>query len=202
MAFRRGQFRGLRERKEAVTDSPSSDATRPYPRVAIRDERADDAEAVWRINEAAFGQPDEARLVRLLRDSAAVTLSLVAVLDGTVVGHILYSPVTLRSGAAVLAGAGLAPMCVAPGYQRRGIGTHLVTAGNARLRAAGQPFIVVLGHPDFYPRFGFEPASRHSITCQWDGVPDDVFMLLVLDRARLAGFSGVARYRDEFLAAT
>ena len=167
-------------------------------RIEIREERAEDADAVARVNEAAFGGPEEAAIVRSLREHGAVTLSLVAVLDGEVVGHVLYSPVTLESAGARLTGAGLAPMCVDPRHQRCGIGAQLVAAGNESLRAAGCPFIVVVGHPDYYPRFGFEPASRHAVRCQWD-VPDAAFMLLPLDRERLLGVKGVARYRDEFL---
>jgi putative acetyltransferase len=92
-------------------------------------------------------------------------------------------------------------MAVVPDAQRRGIGTRLVEAGNARLAASGCPYIVVLGHPEFYPRFGFDRASRRGITCAWD-VPDDVFMVLVLDEARMAAISGPAVYRSEFTTVT
>jgi putative acetyltransferase len=164
----------------------------------IRDEQPGDPDAIRTVNELAFGRDDEARLVDTLRSKAAVTLSLVAVADRQIVGHILYSPVTLDAGSVTIVGAGLAPMSVLPEFQRRGIGSTLVAAGNGHLRAAGCPFIVVLGHPGYYPRFGFEPASRYAIRCQWD-VPDDAFMLLVNERDRLPDRGGLARYRDEFL---
>ena len=88
-------------------------------------------------------------------------------------------------------------MAVLPEHQRRGIGSALVTAGNQKLRDAGCPFIIVVGHSSFYPRFGFRPAGSYGITCEWD-VPDEVFMLLVLDQEKMEGVSGVANYRSEF----
>src|SRR5262249_13191082 len=121
--------------------------------------------------------------------------SMVAVVSGRVVGHILYSPASIGN----VTGAALAPMSVLPARQRQGIGSALVEAGNRHLKDAECPFIIVLGHPTFYPRFGFQPASAHAVTCDWN-VPDDVFMLLVLDEARMRGVSGLAKYRDEFSA--
>ena len=92
-------------------------------------------------------------------------------------------------------------MAVLPELQRQGIGSKLVEAGNRRLQQGGCPFIIVVGHPEFYPRFGFTPARARGITCEWD-VPDDVFMLLVLDEAEMSGVSGLAKYRDEFSSVT
>ena len=88
-------------------------------------------------------------------------------------------------------------MAVVPEHQRQGIGSKLVETGNRKLQNAGCPFIIVLGHSTYYPRFGFTPASTHSIKCEWD-VPDDVFMLMVLDEQKMSGVSGLAKYRDEF----
>jgi len=136
-----------------------------------------------------------------LRDVCPDVLSLVAESDGEIVGHILFSPVTVEGGSRSRQGMGLAPMAVTPDRQRQGIGSALVTAGLQMLREQGCPFIIVLGHPDFYPRFGFVPAFRHGLRCQWEGVPDAAFMVLVLDEATMAGVRGVARYRDEFDAA-
>ena len=92
---------------------------------------------------------------------------------------------------------GLAPMAVLPGHQRKGIGSELVRAGLAELRERDCPFVIVLGHPEYYPRFGFEPASGHGVKCEWE-VPDEAFMILVLDEARLPEAGGTARYRPEF----
>ena len=123
----------------------------------------------------------------------AVSLSLVATLDGRVVGHILYSQASVGE----VAGAALGPMGVLPEHQRQGIGSQLVEAGNRQLKNTGCPFVIVLGHAAFYPRFGFRPGNTHGVRCEWD-VPDDVFMLLVLDEQRMQGVSGLAKYRDEF----
>ena len=116
---------------------------------------------------------------------------------GTVVGHIIYSPISVGR----LRGAALGPMAVLPELQRQGIGSKLIEAGNRKLEDAGCPFIIVVGHPEFYPRFGFKPARGRGITCEWN-LPEDVFMVLVLDEAEMAGVSGVAKYRDEFSTVT
>jgi putative acetyltransferase len=161
--------------------------------VIIRDERPEDVPFVRDVNRLAFEQDQEANIVDALRSNGVALLSLVAVIDDAVVGHILYSPAFIGG----VEGAGLAPMAVLPEHQRRGIGSQLVEAGNARLRDRGCPFIIVLGHPGFYPRFGFRPARAMGVTCEWD-VPDDVFMIVVLDEHRMRGVSGLARYREEF----
>lgn len=165
--------------------------------IEIREERAGDLAAIREVNELAFGQPVEANIVDALRSNGAMLASLVAIADDRVVGHVMYSPVSLNG----IVGAGLGPVAVLPGDQRRGIGSALITAGNAQLQSTGCPFIVVLGHAHFYPRFGFRPARGRGITCEWD-VPDEAFMLLVLDAAKMEGVSGVARYREEFAAAS
>ena len=164
----------------------------------VRHERPDDADAVRRVNELAFGQPAEADLVERLRRTCREGLSLVAEEDGAVVGHILFTPVAVESGTRCVLGMGLAPMAVLPDHQRRGIGSRLVTRGLETLRERGCPFVVVVGHPEYYPRFGFEPASRHGLASQWDGIPDAAYMVLILDAQAMAGVSGVARYRVEF----
>ena len=162
--------------------------------IEIREERPDDVAAIRDVNRRAFLQDQEGNIVEALRSNGAALLSLVATLNGRVVGHIMYSPLSV--GGAVM-GAALGPMAVLPEHQRQGIGSQLVEAGNRRLKEAGCPFVIVLGHANFYPRFGFRPASAHGIKCEWE-VPDDVFLLLVLDRAKMRGVSGLAKYRDEF----
>ena len=165
--------------------------------MSIRPERSDDIERVRDINSLAFGQPAEAVLVDKLRVNCADAVSLVAD-DTGVVGHILFTPVTIDTPERPLVGMGLAPMAVHPDRQRDGIGTQLVTRGLEMLRERGCPFVVVVGHPEYYPRFGFEPASRRGLASQWEGMPDEAFMVLVLDETAMAGVSGVARYRAEF----
>jgi putative acetyltransferase len=162
--------------------------------IEIREDRVDDVVAVRDLNRRAFGQDQEGNVVDALRANGAALLSLVATLNDRVVGHIMYSPAVI---AGRVKGAALGPMAVLPDYQRRGIGTKLIETGNRKLKDAGCPFIVVVGHADYYPRFGFRPASEHGIKCEWD-VPDEVFMLLVLDEAKMKDVSGLAKYRYEF----
>jgi putative acetyltransferase len=166
--------------------------------VDIREEHPGDVTAIRDLNKRAFGQDQEANIVDALRSNGAVLLSLVATLNGRLVGHIMYSPLSVGSE---VTGAALGPMAVLPEYQRQGIGSKLVEAGNRKLKDAGCPFVIVLGHANYYPRFGFRPASAHGIKCEWE-VPDNVFMLLVLDQMKMPGVSGLAKYRHEFSSVT
>lgn len=162
----------------------------------IRDEEERDHAAVYALNAAAFETPAEARLVEALRARAHPVVSLVAEADGTVAGHILFSPVTVAEhpGSRIM---GLAPMAVAPEHQRQGIGSSLVRAGLERCREIGFGAVVVLGHPGYYPRFGFQPASRFGLACPYD-VPDDVFMATEIRPGYLHGVSGTAAYHPAF----
>ena len=168
----------------------------PPSHVIVRTEQPDDIPAIREINEQAFGQDLEARLVDALRANGAVHASLVATIEDRIVGHILFSPVRLE-GDVVLAGTGLGPMAVRPELQRTGIGSRLVEEGIRRMRERGAPFVIVLGHPEYYPRFGFVPASRHQIRSTWE-VPDDVFMVLPLSINSMPSVPTTAKYRDEF----
>ena len=96
---------------------------------------------------------------------------------------------------------GLAPMAVLPSRQRQGIGGLLIKAGLKILHQNDCPFVIVLGHPDYYPRFGFQPASRFHVRSQWRDVPDEAFMILVLDAEAMLNVSGVAEFRSEFTEA-
>jgi putative acetyltransferase len=165
--------------------------------ITIRPERPDDASRVRQVNELAFRQPAEADLVERLRQACTDSLSLVAE-DDAVVGHILFTPVVVESAGRRVLGMGLAPMAVLPDRQRQGIGSQLVRRGLNILRERSCPFVVVVGHPEYYPRFGFEPASMHGLSSQWEGMPDEAFMVVVLDVHAMAGLSGVAQYREEF----
>jgi putative acetyltransferase len=176
--------------------------------VTIRQEQPEDIAGVRAINEVAFaphtrlekevGQSAEAGIVDSIRSACADVVSLVAVDPGRIVGHIFFSPVFVSTAGGVVQGMGLAPMAVLPERQRQGIGSLLVQAGIDAMRKRGCPFVIVLGHPEYYPRFGFVPASQHGLSCQWDGVPDEAFLVLVLDEDTMSTVSGVARYRDEF----
>jgi putative acetyltransferase len=165
--------------------------------ITIRSERPEDASRVRLVNELAFGQSAEADLVERLRQACTDSLSLVAE-DDAVSGHILFTSVVVESAGQRVLGMGLAPMAVLPDRQRQGIGSQLVRRGLDILRDRGCPFVVVVGHPEYYRRFGFEPASMHGLASQWAGVPDAAFMVLVLDVHAMAGVSGVAKYREEF----
>lgn len=142
----------------------------------IRPERAADIPAIHAVNRAAFETSTEADLVDALRQRAEPIISLVAENAGSIVGHILFSPVTLL-GHEELSIMGRAPMAVLPAEQRRGIGSALVRAGLERCKQLPCGAVVVLGHPDYYPRFGFVPASRFGLACEYD-VPDEAFMAL------------------------
>ena len=165
--------------------------------IEIREERGEDLAAIRDVNKRAFDQDHEGKIVDALRSNGAALLSLVATVDDQVVGHIMYSPITIGE----VTGAALGPMAVVPEHQGQGIGSKLVQAGNQRIKDAGWPFIIVIGHANFYPRFGFTPAGLLGITCEWE-VPEDVFMLLVLGQEKMQRVSGLAKYRHEFSSVT
>ena len=162
----------------------------------IRKEEPGDQDSVRHVNMAAFENGPEAALVDKLRVSCEDYLAFVAVEDGIVVGHILFTPVTV-DGCGVV-GMGLAPMAVLPSYQHEGIGSQLIRHGLAHLHRSGCPIVIVLGHPEYYPRFGFEPASKYQLSSQWESVPDEAFMVVIYDAGALPRAGSVVRYRDEF----
>jgi len=163
----------------------------------IREEMPGDIEAVRMVNKEAFGQSVEANIIDKLRQNCPDVISLVAVQDDRVVGHVFFSPAVIES-AKPLPGMGLAPVAVLPAWQRRGVGSTLIQKGLEILKGRSCPFVIVLGNAEYYPRFGFERASLHGIRSQWVGIPDEAFMILVLDEPATKGMSGVARYRAEF----
>jgi len=168
--------------------------------ITIRKEESRDRQAVRQIYKAAFSQPTEADLVDQLRKSCPDRLALVAEKADRVLGQILFTPSTITTDDGNrLTGMGLAPVAVTPDLQGQGIGSRLVTEGLAILNRQHCPFVIVLGHPHYYPRFGFVPAERYRIRCQWPEVPPEAFMILVLDPEAVKQVSGgVASYRDEF----
>jgi len=148
------------------------------------------------VNVAAFETPAEADLVDALRAQARPLVSLVAEERGAIVAHILFSPVTLP-GHPALALMGLAPMAVTPARQRAGIGAALVRAGLEACRRLPADAVMVLGHPAYYPRFGFAPGVRSGLGCEYD-VPAEAFMVLELRPGALRGATGTVRYHAEF----
>jgi putative acetyltransferase len=163
----------------------------------ISPEKKQDIPAIRRLNEIAFGQKGEADLVDALRDHGAITLSLVALEDERIVGHILFSPVTIEQEGSEVKAVGLGPMAVLPEHQNSGIGSGLVRYGIDELKKQGVDLVVVVGHPAFYPRFGFVPASRYSLQCEYD-VPDDVFMARIINDTAADTLRGMVHYREEF----
>jgi putative acetyltransferase len=164
--------------------------------MAIRTERPGDIAGIRLTNLAAFPGEAEANLVDRLRTEAHPTISLVADVEDVIFGHILFSPVTLSAAPDLLV-MGLAPMAVMPSHQRQGIGSALVASGVDHCRRIGAAAVVVLGHPGFYPRFGFVPASGFGLRCEYE-VPDDAFMAMELAHGVLTGLDGVVSYHPAF----
>lgn len=165
----------------------------------VRGEMPGDIPAIHRINELAFARPNEAILVDALRRGAGTYLSLVAEQGGQLVGHILFTEVRVESGAGPWDALGLAPMAVLPENQRQGIGSRLVRSGLEACMRKGHRVVVVLGHPAYYPRFGFVPAVTRGLRCEYPG-PDDAFMVAELGPGALGGRTGLVKYRPECAA--
>ena len=160
----------------------------------IRDATPSDHAAIRAVVRHAFGQADEAYLVDQLRADGDALVELVAATDTALQGHILYSPLTIKRGATKIAAAALAPVSVLPAFQRSGIGAALIEAGNAACSDLGLGAIIVLGHPDYYPRFGFSSALTESLNAPFSG---PAFMALELERGVLAA-GGQVRYAAAF----
>lgn len=163
---------------------------------SIRSEQPQDVAGIRHVNRSAFDSTAEADIVDLLRQQVQPFVSLVAIDGAEVIGHIAFSAVTLASHPDVPI-AGLAPMAVLPTRQREGIGASLVRAGLAECTRRGFRAVVVLGHAEYYPRFGFVPASAFGLSSEFD-VPDDVFMALALQPGALDACRGVIRYHQAF----
>ncbi|PEN09164.1 GNAT family N-acetyltransferase [Longimonas halophila] len=168
--------------------------------VTIRPETSADHTAVYEINQRAFEQDKEADLVDQLRQSTASYVSLVAETETRIVGHIFFSPVDIVPDEKSVLAMGLAPMAVIPEWQRQGIGSMLVREGLHACQKKGVQAVVVLGHPAYYPRFGFQPAEKLGLQSEYD-VPSEVFMALELERGALQEAEGVVRYHDAFHSA-
>jgi len=165
----------------------------------IRLENPEDIPGLRVVNESAFGQVNEANLVDLIRSRGKASLSLVAARNGRVLGHILFSPVTLDSRRSNPHGVGLAPVAVLPEYQNQGIGSRLIRAGLQMCREAGWDFVIVVGHPAYYPRFGFIAGRRFGLSSSYgDG---EAFMVMELKPGALKGAEGMAKYSPEFAEA-
>lgn len=165
----------------------------------VRPEAPADRDAIRTANELAFGRGDEADIVDLVRASAGFVpeLSLVAEHAGRVVGHALFSKVTVQGETEAWPVLGLGPIAVLPDYQGRGIGASLINAGLGRARDLDFLAVVVLGHASYYPRFGFVPASRFGLRSTFR-VPDEVFMAMPLHPGSLDSVTGTVIYPAAF----
>jgi putative acetyltransferase len=169
---------------------------RPAVSIVVRPETSADYEAIRQVNRLAFGQEDEARLVDALRDGGYLRLSLVAERAGQIVGHILFSDLPIITAAGAVPALALAPMAVLPAFQRQGIGSALVRQGLDECRRQGHRIVVVLGHPGFYPRFGFSPKLTARLASPFPS--GDHFMAAELVPGALSQIAGRVDYAPPF----
>ena len=178
---------------------PAAKIEHVYPgdNLIIRCETTDAEEwlAIHSINEAAFGRPDEANLVDSLRSEGVILASVVAELEKRIVGHILFSRMSIETDGGSIPAAALAPMAVLPKHHRQGIGGHLIRHGLDLLKRRGEHIVIVLGHPDYYPRFGFSSGKARSLESSF---PSDALMAMELSPGALAGIRGTVRYPAAF----
>jgi putative acetyltransferase len=170
----------------------------PEQSVIVRGENTEDAEersVIHSINEAAFGCQDEADLVDSLRTEDVVLVSLVAEIRERIVGHILFSRMWIETAGRSVPAAALAPMAVLPEHQRRGIGGRLIRHGLNLLRGRSELIVIVVGYPDYYPRFGFSSEKARSLESPF---PQDAFMAMELSPGAIDGVRGRVRYPAAF----
>lgn len=163
----------------------------------VRKEKESDIGEVYKLNKEAFSQLAiskglEADLVNNLRKANCDIISLVAEVESKVVGHIIFSPVYINGE---IAGMSLSVMAVLPDFQKQGIGSALIKAGIEEVKNKNYSLIIVLGHPEYYPRFGFIPASRYGLKSTYE-IPDEVFMALNFNDQKWD--NAIIDYREEF----
>ena len=171
--------------------------------IKIRSEKAGDESAIRHVTERAFefsefGHNGEAGLVENLRAQNAATISLIAEVSDQIVGHILFSPATIVRGDHCSKGLGLAPVSVLPEFQRRRIGARLIKVGLAAAANSECEFVIVLGHPEYYPKFGFAPASGSNVGCEFECVPDEAFMICWFKQPESIDERVIAKYHPVF----
>ena len=171
----------------------------PESIIHIRCENTEDYESIFLINRLAFKSEGEARLVDALREQGAFdpNLSLVAEKERRLVGHALFTPVEIVGKSETVKALGLGPIAVLPEYQRQGVGSALIEEGLAACRRYRHRIVFVVGHPRYYPRFGFMPAQPKGLRLTYH-VPEDVFMVQELIPGALNGVTGTVNYHPEF----
>jgi putative acetyltransferase len=167
--------------------------------INIRSERPEDHAGIRRVNDLAFGQPDEGKLVDNLRKNSRFIreLSIIAEFKNEIIGHILFFPVRIRNGRKSFESLALAPVSVIPAFQKKGIGGSLINKGLETAKNLGFKSVIVLGHKTYYPIFGFIPAASWNIKPPFE-VPEGVFMAIELEPEGLKGVSGTIEYPQEF----
>lgn len=168
-------------------------------KIQIRPESKGDYKQISLINDMAFGQEEEGKLVDKLRKNRSFRkeLSLVACMGSEIIGHILFFPIQINSNSQYTESLALAPMSVLPELQGLEIGSQLVRKGLAKAKKLGYKSVIVLGHEKYYPKFGFEPASKFDITAPFE-VPDQCFLAIELEKNSLENTSGCVIYPSEF----
>jgi len=164
--------------------------------ITIRSEEPADVEVIQSIHKSAFPTEAEARLVDRLREERKLALSLIAEVEKGVVGHVAFSPVSVDPQSPAKRGLGLGPVAVQPEWQRKGIGEQLIMRGIEDCRGEGYSYMVVLGEPEYYRKFGFRRASMYGLANEY-GV-DDPFMVLELRLGGLPKLPGVVKYVKVF----
>lgn len=167
--------------------------------IRIRPEGPGDYAAIHEVQRLAFGREGEAHLVDTLRQSPSFIreLSLVADRDGRVMGHILFTPAVVKCERCTAPALALAPLAVRPEVQNQGIGSALVRRGLAEAQRLGHTAVVVVGHPAYYPRFGFSSARAKGLEAPFP-VRDEAFMVLELVPGTVTGIRGMVEYLPAF----
>jgi putative acetyltransferase len=165
--------------------------------IEIRPETSADGQGIREVLTAAFAGSAEAELVDELRNDGALVISLAAVQGNAVIGYIAFTRIQIAGQGGTSVALALAPVAVHPEHQRRGIGAGLIRTGLNRARVAGFDVVVVVGHADYYPRFGFKPARAHGIYCPFE-VSDSSWMLVELERGSASRHGGTVEYHAAF----
>ena len=158
-------------------------------------ESSEERRVIRSINEAAFHGPEEADLVDKLRIGGDLFISLVAEIDERIAGHIVFSRMWIESSGSLIPAVALAPVAVLPEYQRQGIGGKLIRHGLELLSGQGEKIVIVVGHADYYPRFGFSSEKAQSLESPF---PADAFMAMELAPGALDGIRGKVKYPTAF----